>query len=90
MKSIDYECAIQIDPEEVMDSLSVKQIETYLLARKTVEESDGKAKFGDLTREEEEYIFFCMIRRRCPRNMEGDKKSIKDAIKSLVDEYLNL
>lgn len=89
MKSFEFDYEISIDPEVVLDSLSIPQIKEYLICRKTLNPND-KDTAVDLTlsKWERDAILKVVIQDYCPVNPETDRESIKDAFKRMMEDYL--
>lgn len=83
----DYE--VQVDPEDVLDSLSILQIKEYLIRRKTLF-PDDKDTGADIELEEWERkaILKVLIAEYCPKNLQSVRESVKEAFDRMMEEYL--
>lgn len=78
----DFDAYIDVDSEEVLDEMSLEEIQSYYKKRfkNTI--------FTDLTDEEIKEVLIQLIIGRCARNMESDNQTIKESINSLMEQVL--
>ena len=78
----DVDVCIEVDPEDVLDEMSLGEIQSYYKKRfkNTI--------FTDLTDEEIKEVLIQLIIGRCARNMESDNQTIKESINSLMEQVL--
>lgn len=71
MKSYEVECYGSVDPEDVLDSLSISEIQAYLITRKTISpEKKDTRKDLELTNEEVENLLYAIVSKYCPPNLD--------------------
>lgn len=78
----DVDVCIDVDPEDVLDEMSLEEIQSYYKKR------FKNSIFTDLTDEEIKEVFIELIFGRCARNMESDNQTIKESINSLMEQVL--
>lgn len=78
----DFDAYIDVDPEEVLDEMSLEEIQSYYKKR------FKNNIFTDLTDEEIKEVLIQLIIGRCARNMESDNQTIKESINSLMEQVL--
>lgn len=89
MKSYEVECYGTVDPEDVLDSLSISEIQAYLITRKTISPNEkDNSKEIKLTKEEVDNLLYAVVSSYCPPNLATDRKSIEDAFDRMKQEYL--
>lgn len=78
----DVDVSIEVDPEDVLDEMSMEEIQSYYTKR------FKQSIFTDLTDEEIKGVLIDLIIGRCARNMESDNQTIKESINSLMEQVL--
>ncbi len=78
----DVDVCIEVEPEDVLDEMSMEQIQSYCKKR------FKNSIFMDLTDEEIKEVLVQLIIGRCARNLESDNQTIKESINSLMDQVL--
>lgn len=78
----DVDVCIEVDPEDVLDEMSMEEIQSYYTKR------FKQNIFTDLTDEEIKGVLIDLITGRCARNMESDNQTIKESINSLMEQVL--
>ena len=78
----DVDVCIEVEPEDVLDEMSMKEIQSYYTKR------FKQSIFTDLTDEEIKEVLIQLIIGRCARNMESDNQTIKESINSIMDQVL--
>lgn len=78
----DVDVCIEVDPEDVLDEMSLGEIQSYYKKR------FKNNIFTDLTDEEIKEVLIQLIIGRCARNMESDNQTIKESINSLMEQVL--
>lgn len=78
----DVDVWIDVDPEDVLDEMSMEEIQSYYKKR------FKQSVFTDLTDEEIKEVLIQLIIGRCARNLEGDYQTIKESINSIMDQVL--
>lgn len=89
MRSYEFCYEVTVDPEDVLDSLSIPQIKKYLICRKTINLNDKDTAVDlELSKWERDAILKVLVQDYCPVNLETDRESIKDAFKRMMEDYL--
>lgn len=89
MRSYEFCYEVTVDPEDVLDSLSIPQIKEYLICRKTINLNDKDTAVDlELSKWERDAILKVLVQDYCPANLETDRESIKDAFKRMMEDYL--
>ena len=78
----DVDVCIEVDPEDVLDKMSLEEIQSYYKKR------FKNNIFTDLTDEEIKEVLIKLIIGRCARNMESDNQTIKESINSIMEQVL--
>lgn len=78
----DVDVCIEVEPEDVLDEMSLKEIQSYYKKR------FKQNIFTDLTDEEIKEVLIELITGRCARNLQSDNQTIKESINSLMEQVL--
>lgn len=78
----DFDTYIDVDPEDVLDEMSMEEIQSYYTKR------FKQNIFTDLTDEEIKGLLIDLITGRCARNLQSDNQTIKESINSLMEQVL--
>lgn len=78
----DVDVCVEVDPEEVLDEMSMEEIQSYYTKR------FKQNIFTDLTDEEIKGVLIDLITGRCARNLQSDNQTIKESINSLMEQVL--
>ena len=78
----DVDVCIEVDPEDVLDEMSLEEIQSYYTTR------FKQNIFTDLTDEEIKGVLIDLITGRCARNLQSDNQTIKESINSIMDQVL--
>ncbi len=78
----DVDVCIEVDPEDVLDEMSLEEIQSYYTKR------FKQNIFTDLTDEEIKGVLIDLITGRCARNLQSDNQTIKESINSIMDQVL--